>query len=473
MNLKSRRGIGSGIRRLVPVIAGVLLGASAVAHADTYTYNYVGPTFTGRTDHVAVTFTTSAPLAPSTSYLSAADAGVISGAVTVVGPVGVVSGFTLPLSTFQVHTDATASIGNPGIDAWFVLGDASSLSGTSPTMTGTDFQSYTMNTMTFIPGSDIPGATGLVTGHYNYDQATETTFYASCTGVTGCTLAGNGQPYVGNYSGIINPANTSAANWTMAVNTTTTPAPPPTLALTGSLPGGTIGVAYSSTALAASGGVPPYTWSATGLPPGLSISPSTGVVSGMPASAATYSLSVSVTDSASGTPSTTSTTLSMVINAAPISCSGTNAAISGVNKFWLDINGGLAGGGQSVVYAPQSGTTFTGGTTAFLVGELIDYVGTVDGTGMCAATTMTVKPAPTPVSAYSCTKPAGAKSAQGKNRITAVGAGYIVVGSVTVQVPSCTVVSWNGATGFAVGQRAEYQGYKAAGVTVATQITIN
>ncbi len=473
MNLNSSRGIGIGIRRLVPVIAGVLLGAAAVAHADTYTYNYVGPTFTGGTDHVAVTFTTSAPLAPSTSYLSGADAGVISGAVTVVGPTGVVSGFTLPLSTFQVHTDATASISNPGIDAWFVLGDASNLSGTSQTMTGTHFQAYTMNTMTFIPGSDIPGATGLVTGHYNYDQATETTFYASCTGIAGCTLAGNGQPYVGNYSGIVNPANTSGANWTIGANTTTPPpAPPPALALTGSLPAGTVGIAYSSSALVASGGTAPYAWSALGLPPGLSISPSTGAVSGAPTTAGTYSFSVSVTDSAS-TPSTTSTTLSVVINAAPAACSGSNAAISGVNKFWLDINGGLAGGGQSVVYAPQSGTTFTGGTTTFVVGELIDYVGMVDGTGMCAATTMTVKPAPTPLPTYSCTKPAGAKSAQGKNRITAVGAGYIVVGSVTVQVPSCTVVSLNGATGFAVGQRAEYQGYKAGGVTVAAQITIN
>ena len=379
MNLKSRRGIGNASSLLVSAIAGVLLGAAAVAHADTYTYNYAGPTFTGSTDRVAVTFTTSVPLAPSTSYLSAADAGVISGAVTVVGSAGVVSGFTLPVSTFQIHTDATAGIGNPGIDSWFVLGDASNLSGTSPTMTGTDFQAYTMNTMAFIPGSDIAGAVGLVTGHYNYDQATETTFYASCTGIAGCTLAGNGQPYVGNYSGIINPANTSAANWTMAVNATTSPA----------------------------------------------------------------------------------------------ACSGTDAPISGVNKFWLDINGGLAGGGQAVVYAPQSGTTFTGGTTSFAVGELIDYVGTVDGTGMCAATTMTVKPAPTPLSTYSCTQPAGAKSAQGKNKITAVGTGYIVVGSVTVQVPSCTVVSWNGAAGFAVGQRAEYQGYKTSGTTVAEQITIN
>ena len=477
MNLKSRRAIGSGLSRLVPVIAGVLLGASAAAHADTYTYSYTGPTFIGGTDHVAVTFTTSAPLAPSTSYLTAADAGVISGAVTVVGPAGVVSGFTLPFTTLQLHTDGTATASVPGIDAWFVLGDAGNLAGSSPTMTGTHFQSYTMNTMAFIPGSDIPGATGLVTGHYNYDQATETTFYASCSGIPGCTLAGNGQPYVGNYSAIINPANTSGANWTMAVNATTPPpapppSPPPALAMTGSLPGGTVGVAYGSTTLAASGGVLPYTWSATGLPPGLVISPTTGAVSGTPTSAATYSLSVLVTDSATS-PVTASTTLSMVINPAPVACSGSNAAISGVNKFWLDINGGLSGGGQSVVYAPQAGTTFTGGTTTFVVGELIDYVGTVDGTGMCAATGMTVKPAPTPTPTYSCTKPAGAKSAQGKNRITAVGAGYVVVGSVTVQVPACTVVSWNGATGFAVGQRAEYEGYRNGGLTVAAKITIN
>jgi hypothetical protein len=60
-----------------------------------------------------------------------------------------------------------------------------------------------------------------------------------------------------------------------------------------------------------------------------------------------------------------------------------------------------------------------------------------------------------------------------KARITAVGAGYIVVGRVKVQVPSCAVVSLNGASGFAVGQRAEYEGYLAAGVTVGTIITID
>jgi hypothetical protein len=47
------------------------------------------------------------------------------------------------------------------------------------------------------------------------------------------------------------------------------------------LPMGTVGQAYSAT-LVASGGAGPYTWSASGLPAGLSIGASTGVISGTP-----------------------------------------------------------------------------------------------------------------------------------------------------------------------------------------------
>src|SRR5512140_156300 len=282
------------LSRIGLAAAALGLGASLAAQADTYTYKYVGPAFVGKTDHVEVTFTTSAPLAPSKSYLHPADAGVISSSVTVVGANGVVGGFTLPMSWFQSHTNATASATVPGIDSWDVMGDASNLTGTAPAMSGTHFQAYTMNTMAFIPGSDIPGATSLVTGHYNYDQGTETTFYstyAECSLYAGCSIAGNGQPYVGNYSGIINPSNTSAASWTMTSTVTTPPPPPPPAPLAlvvGTLANGTVGVAYSSTALGASGGVAPYTWSASGLPAGLAIAASTGAISGTPTTAATY-----------------------------------------------------------------------------------------------------------------------------------------------------------------------------------------
>ncbi len=59
---------------------------------------------------------------------------------------------------------------------------------------------------------------------------------------------------------------------------------------------GTVGVA-ASLALSASGGSSPYTWSATGLPAGLSINSSTGVISGTPTTVNTYTVTVTATDS--------------------------------------------------------------------------------------------------------------------------------------------------------------------------------
>jgi hypothetical protein len=62
------------------------------------------------------------------------------------------------------------------------------------------------------------------------------------------------------------------------------------------LPAGSIGVAYSET-ITAQGGTAPYSYAlSTGsLPPGLALS-SSGVISGTPTAAGTYSFSVGVTD---------------------------------------------------------------------------------------------------------------------------------------------------------------------------------
>jgi hypothetical protein len=49
--------------------------------------------------------------------------------------------------------------------------------------------------------------------------------------------------------------------------------------------------------VAAAGGAAPYTWSATGLPPAITINPSTGTLSGR-LSVGTYTVTVTATDAA-------------------------------------------------------------------------------------------------------------------------------------------------------------------------------
>ena len=69
---------------------------------------------------------------------------------------------------------------------------------------------------------------------------------------------------------------------------------------TTSLPAALQDEQYSAT-LNAEGGKAPYTWSASGLPPDLSINPVTGVISGVPTTAGTYTVTVTVTDSETAT----------------------------------------------------------------------------------------------------------------------------------------------------------------------------
>jgi hypothetical protein len=72
---------------------------------------------------------------------------------------------------------------------------------------------------------------------------------------------------------------------------------------TSPLPSATKGTAYSKT-LAAEGGAKPYAWSrVTGskaLPPGLKLGATTGIISGTPTTAGTYTLNIEVTTTASG-----------------------------------------------------------------------------------------------------------------------------------------------------------------------------
>jgi hypothetical protein len=80
------------------------------------------------------------------------------------------------------------------------------------------------------------------------------------------------------------------------------------LSISGIPPAGTTGVAYTAS-LSAVGGIPPYGWSVAGgqLPGGLGLDPSGGIISGTPARAGSFSVTIQLRDSGAGTVSATFT----------------------------------------------------------------------------------------------------------------------------------------------------------------------
>jgi serine protease len=77
---------------------------------------------------------------------------------------------------------------------------------------------------------------------------------------------------------------------------------------------GTVGTPISNITLSASGGTAPYTWTATGLPAGLTLS-SGGVISGTPTTAGNYTVTATAKDSAA-TPASGSASFSFTISPA-------------------------------------------------------------------------------------------------------------------------------------------------------------
>ncbi|HET8550207.1 MAG TPA: putative Ig domain-containing protein, partial [Bryobacteraceae bacterium] len=114
----------------------------------------------------------------------------------------------------------------------------------------------------------------------------------------GVTAAGNAISGTPTQAGSFNVTArvTDNAGGTTSRNYAVTVAPSAVLISTASLPNGTAGAPYSAQ-LNASGGTPPYTWSITGLPPGVAATPG-GVMSGTPAQAGTFDVNARVTDSA-------------------------------------------------------------------------------------------------------------------------------------------------------------------------------
>jgi len=114
----------------------------------------------------------------------------------------------------------------------------------------------------------------------------------------------------------------------------------PTLTL--SCPAGTaqVGVAYSS-ALVASGGVAPYSFSITSgsLPSGLTLNSSTGAITGTPTTAATYSFTAQVADSQGNT---ATSSCSIAVSSLTLTCPTGSAQVDVAYSSVLNVAGGVA-----------------------------------------------------------------------------------------------------------------------------------
>jgi len=108
--------------------------------------------------------------------------------------------------------------------------------------------------------------------------------------------------------------------------------------------------------LQASGGTTPYTWSASGLPAGLSLGASTGLVTGSPTTAGTSNVTVTVRDSGSrtGTATFTWTVTSGGGGCTPVQVVGNSSLESGTTPW--SANSGVIGAWASYGYPGRTGT---------------------------------------------------------------------------------------------------------------------
>lgn len=250
------------------------------------------------------------------------------------------------------------------------------------------------------------------------------------TAVSGTTVTYT--PTTGYYGADSFSYQASDGNTTSATVTVSITVSPPTLVATpASLGPATAGTAYTPT-LSTSGGAAPYSYQVIGaLPPGLSLS-STGVFSGAPTAANTYSFSVRVTDSSTGDgPSSKDTAYTLVVNAPQLAFALSNLPQSSTATNYtqrLQVSGGAAPylfaigtGGLPTGLTLASDGTFSG--TPQGAGSYAFTVTVTDANGFTAsqAYTLQVLEAVQQISAFLANPTAPVYSENGRFSVSASG----------------------------------------------------
>ena len=230
----------------------------------------------------------------------------------------------------------------------------------------------------------------------------------------------------------------------------------------GSLPGGTVGTAYSQTLTASGGSGTGYTWTVTGLPiAGLDYTAdgATLTISGMPTSAESVSFTAAVEDSASNTAGPYTYTIVLGSNTGGSALEGTyTCAMQGyfdatgdrfvtITSFEADGNGNLTGGvfdSNSRAYTAAVSGTLTG---TYTVGA--DGNGTASTTSVWTASgTQQTSTVGWAISVAKSASPAQQMSLVENDDTGSTPSGQHAVGSCRLDTPSAFTASTLNGTGW-------------------------
>jgi hypothetical protein len=318
--------------------------------------------------------------APSGQQISCTDSTspFTSGTITVNGVV--TSGSVTP-ALIQASTTAVASSGdgNPAMSSTAPAGTVPA----GPTVTGVSPASGAAggNNDVTVSGTNLGGATAIEIGTAaQFTAGTPTTLNLCAASAAGCFTVTSGTSL--DISSM--PAHAAGAVTVRVVSlgiggtVAYTYSPGPAL-LFPAPPGGEVGVAYSDQ-LTETGGTSPFTWSVSSgtLPGGVSLGASTGLLSGTPSAAGSYSFTVEITDNA-GLTATEPVTLAVIAGpslgfAAPPAgltntvYSDTLTESGGTSPFaWTVSSGTLPAGISLSADGTLSGTPTATGTFSFTV----------------------------------------------------------------------------------------------------------